>query len=43
MRLYLKSEENEFLSIEISNENESLISNVNHNDINYYNDFLMNN
>ena len=43
IRLYLKLEENEFLLIEISNKNELLISNMNYNDINYYNNFLINN
>ena len=43
MELYLKLEENEFSSIKVLNENESLISNMNYNDINHYNDFLMNN
>ena len=43
MRLYSKSEENEFLLIEISIENELLISNINHNNINHYHDLLMNN
>ena len=42
MKLYLDSEENEFLLIKILNENESLILNEKYNDINHY-DFLMNN
>ena len=43
MKLYLKSEENEFSLIKILIENKSLISNMNYNDINHYNDLLMNN
>ena len=42
MRLYLNSEENEFLLIKISNENKSLISNKKYNNINHH-DFLINN
>ena len=43
IRLYLKLEENEFSLIEILNKNKLLISNMNYNDINYYNNLLMNN
>ena len=43
MRLYLESEENKFLLIEISIENKLLISNMNYNDINYYYNLLINN
>ena len=42
MKLYSESKEDKFLSIEILNENESLISNEKYNDINYH-DFLINN
>ena len=43
MRLYLDLEEDKFSLIKILNENESLISNERYNNINYYDDFLINN
>ena len=42
MRLYSNSEKDKFLLTKILNENESLISNKEYNNINYH-DFLMNN
>ena len=38
----LKSEKDEFSSIELSTENKSIV-NMNHNDINHYHDLLINN